>query len=261
VVVFIGACFFCVRGQTPSGIESLLAKLGQGPLNRSDLYGIEGQPSDSRTVPALKRAFEARTDKEEKQWISLTLIRLGEKSDEYFQYLAGFARTAVEDKTPIFIKYDPAGRSIRGEFAPEFLDWCHQNGRDPRSVASLQWSEYAEDVHILAQAEDPRSIETFRAGLLSSNALVVGMAVQGLGRLNDSASLSQIAQAAERLPEGKFVVAAELPWFSRGEADQLMQQIEPDRNLRDFHRRMVTNTRKAELELVLRRTGVLPAKQ
>jgi hypothetical protein len=181
------------------GLSELLARLASGPSDRSILYALERQPPDPRTMPALKSAFERGKTTEEKQWIAATLLRLGENSSVYFDYLAGLAKEAIEDRTPFFGKYDNTGHSIRGEFDPGFLNWCAQNGKDPKAVAGVQISVYLNDVAILAYAQDPRAVELLRLGLESTNVLVVAYSVEGLGRLHDLAALPLIAKAFDRL--------------------------------------------------------------
>lgn len=154
-----------VGGQPRSEIDKLLAKVAAGPIGQAELYAIEGEPPDPRTLPALRKAFADRSDKQEKQRIALTLLRLGDKSEVYFDFLAGYAKTAVDDKAPMFLKYTSQGQPVRGEFDLGFLDWCKANSRDPREEASLQFQVYPEDMMILAEAEDPRARRSFARGL------------------------------------------------------------------------------------------------
>src|SRR5271165_6534457 len=150
------------QGLAQAEVDKLLDQLAKGPLNQGDLWSLEAQPSDPRTIPALRAAFERRNDKKERQLIAASLLSLGDKSEKYFDYLAKFASEAVDDRTPFFIK-------TRGEFTADFLNWCAQNGQDPKAIATLQTRDYPEDVAILAGVRDPRAIELFRRGLDSPN--------------------------------------------------------------------------------------------
>ena len=79
-------------------------------------------------------------------------------------------------------------------------------------------------------AQDSRAAELFREGLDSPNPLVVSLSVQGLGRLQDATAIPLIAKACERLPRSAIRgISMQLPWFSRPEADALMQRLTPDR--------------------------------
>lgn len=233
-------------------VTTLLGQLAGNGLDRSALLALEGHPPDPRIIPGLEAAFESREAKNDKQAIAVTLLRLGEKSDKYFDFLAGFARVAVEDRTPYF-------QVNRGQFTLEFEAWCAQHGKDPRTVASIQIGVYPEDVLALAKSQDPRAAELFRKGLESRNPTVVGFCVEGLGRLQDVTAIPLIAKAAERLPGAKRAIAMQLPWYGRFEAYQLMERLEPDRRSREFHIDQVERARLAEAKRVLSRTGGAPA--
>jgi hypothetical protein len=242
-------------------LGKLLERLADGPSDESILYSLEGQPEDQRTLAALKAKFEGATEKRERQAIASTLLRLGLRSGEYFDFLAGYVKDAIADQSPLFVKHDASGKEIRGEFSNEFLNWCALNDKDPRAVAARQFGVYPEDVHFLARAGDPRARDLLRGGLESQNPLIVGYSVEGLGRLHDVEAIPLIAKAAERLPAGdRLVVAMNLPWYSRPEAFQLMTQIAPDARTREFLTRQVQGLQMAELQNSLRRQGKNPGK-
>src|ERR1039457_3402359 len=71
-------------------VTALLARLSSEPLDESVLDAIERQPYDDRIVPALEAAFDHRAPKSEKQAIAETLVRLGDKSRKYFEFLASY---------------------------------------------------------------------------------------------------------------------------------------------------------------------------
>jgi HEAT repeat protein len=250
---------FYAMAQAPparSTIDELLATLRSDRLDASDLWKLESQPTDSRTIPALKAAFQSRTEKGAKQRIAATLLRLGERAGPYFDFLAGYATEAIEDRTPSFIKYDSSGHSVRGQFSAAFENWCAQNAKDMRAVAAIQIHDYPEDLLMLAQADDPRARDLFRRGLESPNELVVAFSVQGLGRLQDIAALPLIAKALQDLPvDARNAVALQLPWFERPEADGLMERLLPDPKLRDYVTSQIRQQRLIEIKRVLSRTG------
>src|SRR5207248_1278425 len=132
-------------------IIGIIGRLADGRFDKSDLFALEGHPPDPRIIPGLKFAFAHREAKNQKQAIAATLLRLGEKSDRYFDFLAVYAREAVEDRTPSFFRYDENGRAVRGEFSAEFANWCALNGKDPKSIAAIQVSVYLPDVLALAE--------------------------------------------------------------------------------------------------------------
>ena len=236
-------------------VSALLARLSSEPFDESVLYAIERRPSDDRIIPALEAAFDRRAAKSEKQAIAETLLRLGNKAERFFEFLANYAREAVEDRTPFFLKVDADGRAVPGQFSAEFENWCAQNGKNPRFVAALQWTVYPKDVLALAEVQDPRASELFKKGLDSPYPVVVSVSVRGLGRLRDVAAIPLIAKACGRLPSARRAVAVELPWYSHPEADALMERLVPDRKDRDRYAADVHRLRLAELDRILSRTG------
>jgi len=244
-----------------SSLESLLARLSEGPLDRAVLWQIEGHMPDARTIPALRKEFEKREVKQERQWIAATLLRLGEKSDRYFEFLSSYAKQAIDDRTPFFEKVDAQGRSIRGEFSAEFENWCALNHKDPRAVAAVELGTYPIDVVILAETEDPRANGLFRRGLESPNPGVVAYCAQGLARLQDLSALPLIAAAAERFAPGdRTAVAKQLPWYSRQEAEQLFARLVPIDSYRQHYRGEVQIAKSLELKRVLSRNGTAAEK-
>jgi len=251
IVTALSTAFF---GIAQTDLESLLARL-DGPLGNV-LFRLEERPADARTIPALRSAFERKTAKEDRQQIAATLMRLGDRSGRYFEFLAGYVKTAVEDRTPLWEKFDQQGRWLRGQFSAEFENWCAQNHQNPQEIAAVQFMVYPKDVKLLAEVDDLRSLSLFRRGLESPNPGVIAYAVEGLARLNDVSAIPMISASAERIPPGeRTVIAAQLPWYSRPEADLLFERLIPDRAGQDHLRNTVRTLRALELKRVLSRSG------
>jgi hypothetical protein len=173
------------RCDAQDGISALLARLSSGDSSLSVLFSLESQPPDPRIFPALEAAFARGRTTEEKQWVAATLIRLRADSRTYFDYLAGLAREAVDDRAPFFLKYDAAGDPVRGEFDAGFLNWCAVNKKNAREVAKIQFGEYVNDVRILAYAQDARAgIAEERFGINEPGAsLLFGRGARTIARL------------------------------------------------------------------------------
>ncbi len=243
-------------GLAQDTLDSLLGRLSDKPLNHAVLWKIEAQPPDPRTIPALEAAFAKRQTKEEKQWIAASLLRLGDRSDVYFDFLAGYAKEAVDDRTPFFEQFDRNGKSVSGQFSAEFENWCALNHKDPKQVAGIQFGVYPVDVLTLAEVGDQRATELFKRGLESPNPGVVAYSAQGLGRLNVLSAIPLISEAFNRLPSGdRTIVAAQLPWYAGGEAEQLFEHLVPGTALREFWRSTVRRQRDQEMKCVLSREG------
>jgi hypothetical protein len=143
---------------------------------------------------------------------------------------------------------------VRGRFSASFEIWCQTNGKDPRSVAALQFGRYPEDILVLARAQDPRAKAALRQALQSLNPTVIGYAVQGLGRLGDTSAIPLISRAAEGLPtDAKAAISMNLPWYSSLDALILMERLTPDVNARKFMTRIVQDAQLIEQRNALSR--------
>jgi hypothetical protein len=231
-----------------SQLESLLSRLSGKPLNEAVLYQLESQPSDARVLTALKSAFENHEEKRDKQAIAATLMRLGDKSDRYFDFLAGYARQAARDRTPMF--YQRGG--TREQLSVEFENWCALNHKNPDEVRALQAYVEPMDVQVLAQTSDPRAAELFRECLESPNPYIVTFCVEGLARLGDESAIPLISKAAERLGAAQSI-ARGLPWYSSVLAESLFERLIPDQAMRGHLRRQVDTERSIERQRMLRR--------
>jgi hypothetical protein len=199
--------------------------------------------------------LDSSDGKREKQLSAITLIHLGDQSDIYFDFLAQYAKRAIDDRTPSFLKYDRAGKAMKGQYSPAFENWCAQNGKTPKTMEEFQ-SGSAMDVLLLAWAQDPRAEGLFVRGLDSPQEFVIMYSVQGLGRLQAASAIPKIERVSDHLPaEAASGVAMQLAWFSDLRAYQLMQRLMPDERLRNFNRELIRRQREAEIERIIRRSG------
>jgi len=237
-------------------LDGVLRRLSEEPLDGATLVQIESRPPDPRIIPALEAAFADKGAKEEKQKIASSLIRLGDRSGVYFEFLAAYVRLAIADRSPLFLEYDEHGRSIRGAISAEFENWCALNHKDQSEIIGRQLYGYPSDVLNLAQANDTRAVDLFQEALDSPYPGVIGFAVQGLGRLNAVSAIQRISDSVDRLHAGdRSVVASQLPWFAGGQAEQLLQRLVPIAAYRDRYRQDVQRQRDGELKRVLSRQG------
>lgn len=240
---------WCASASAQTDLDGLLRQLADGSRIGQTVYSLEGQPQDPRIAPALETAFKNAQSKYDKQWIASTLLRLREPGEEYYNYLAGFAKDAVEDRTPNLFSYDDQGRSMRGQLSSAFLNWCAVNNKEPKDVARLLLDTYPTDVSMLARSEDPRAAGIFRPGLDSPDPLVVARSVLGLARLRDAAAIPLVAQAADRLHAGdRMLVSKNLPWFASIQADQLMERLTPDPKTRESFTKEVEQERLEDIK-------------
>jgi hypothetical protein len=251
-ILVVAAIFWPCAAQDE--LVRLLDRLGAGPVDQATLNSLEGRPLDPKTIPALKAAFDRNDRKRDKQLIAVTLIRLGE-SNTYFDFLAHHAKQAIDDRSPSFLKYDPEGKVVKGQYAAAFENWCAQNGKSPKSMEEFQ-SDSAMDVLMLAWAQEPRAEELFIRGLNSLHEFVVAYSIEGLGRLQAASAIPKIAEVFGRFPASIAKgLGMQLAWFSDLRAYQLMQRVIPDERLRNSLREGIARQRKMEVERAVRRAG------
>ena len=155
---------------------------------------------DVTALPVLRDAFDAESDKGRRQKIASILVRFGEPDEKFYLYLEHFAILAVESEIPSFMKYDEHGKSVRGEMAEEFLEWCRLNNRDPGEVLGELMHELPSGLLHLTMAATPRAAPLLLRGLRSRNELVVLISARGLAILGDTAAIDPIIEECERRP-------------------------------------------------------------
>ena len=249
---------------TAPGIEdsaSILRRLQDSKeIDPSDLYNLQFRPAGLETLAILREAFAARAEKTQKQRIAMTLIRLGDKSPEYYDYLASYAGAAIADPAPYFAAIDASGKPIPGKLNPAFENWCAENGKEPRAEVEKQYN-YLDDVNLFAQSQDRRAIGLLRKGLDAHNPGIVTFAVEGLGRLQDLDSLPLIETAAARFSSTPLVVAMGLPWFQAPQANALLERLIPSATTREGVIRDARRLREMELIRSSRTAGDGPRKE
>jgi hypothetical protein len=191
--------------------KTLQERISVRPFNTTVIGDVE-RSRDPALLPALRKAFEESEGKMEKQSIARTLIKLGDKDAKYFEFLAGFAKRAVESGAPDFWTYGPDGLIVRGVVNKEFERRCKDHGLDVQHELAAEFRTYPQDLNMLATAHDPRARDILRQGLASRNPLIITSAARGLALLQDRASVPEIIAAASRFPVKQvgFLIAGAL---------------------------------------------------
>ena len=195
---------------------------------------------DQNAIPSLNGLFQEATDKRQKQNLAQLLMKSGVQDQEYFEFLAAFARQAVDDPIPSPVKFDEAGRSVSGgEYSEEFLTWCAENRLKPDEAAKKALV-YAADVTILGHTGDPRGYEILLRALESPNYMIVAQAASGLGRIGDTRAIPLILEAALRTPaEIGLWFAEALLYFEDADGEAAARQLIKDETLLAEVRRSV----------------------
>lgn len=231
ILVLLGtAAMIALAEQRPTDqqFKAGLPERLRGPIDANFYVDVLSRPSDPAMLSALRAAFTSKASVPEREIVAAILLRLGDRSDIYFNYLAGPAKVAVEDRTPQARRND-AKIDDPIEYTPEFTKWCEENHKDPKEILDLQYHVYPRVLQQLALAQDARSREIFRKGVESPLLFVLLASVEGLGRLHDTAALPSIIRAVSRDRENLALpVAMQLPWFRDPEAERWIDLLVPD---------------------------------
>ncbi len=190
--------------------RSLIETLRKDPSNFAAIGTLARRTDDPDVIPALKDVFaQARISQalvepdslgmRLSQMVAVYLLERGVRDDIYFDELAGYARATILSDPPADVfRTDQSGKEDpRLGVSPAFGLWCAERNMNFaacwRKLASLPLN-----FTLLTAGLDPRAIPVLREALGMSNAVMVGVAVAGLSRLNDGASISLIAQACAR---------------------------------------------------------------
>jgi HEAT repeat protein len=170
----------------------------------------------AQVIPNLEDRFahteDARTDDAlMKGKIAVALVRLGDKDDTYWNYLATRAAAAIESDAPFQGSVDPQGNWHQ---SPEFTAWAKAHYGSPSEASEDARVWLPGRVLMLGQTDDPRAIPLLRRALWSPNYLIEAAGVMGLAELQDKDSIPLIIQAVQRAPaEAATAVALWLPYF------------------------------------------------
>src|SRR5579872_5464807 len=146
-LLLVVACSVWVGPRVAQGqdTKTLRERISIRPFDTTVLGDVE-RSRDPQLLPDLRQAFEDTKAKREKQAIARTLVRLGDKDIRYFEYLASFAKPAVESGAPMIFVYGSDGKAVRGVVNPEFQAWCRDHGLDPEQELVNQFKTYPQDL-------------------------------------------------------------------------------------------------------------------
>lgn len=262
-VISVIPVLFAAAVVAQENLDSLLSELAKNPLTTGEggdvLHRLERQPSDPRIVPALEAAFDKAKDKKTKQYVAQTLVKIG-GPDRYYDYLAGFARTAVSSDMPVpsNIGKDGNGAIVTN---PEFEAWARDHGMDIKTALQAALYDLPQDVSFLAEARDKRANAIFRDGLNSRIPGVVTYSAEGLAYLQDISAIPLVVAACERLHPREVIVAQQLAKFQNPDADRAMDRFITSEVSRKNTRREAQMIWAGELrDQAMRNTGKTTAK-
>jgi HEAT repeat protein len=174
----------------------------------------------TQAIPALKQEFAATKDTLLKLAIASALVRLGDKDQPYWDFLAEEARTAVENDAPPVFQLDSHGKVDQRGPSPEFIAWAKAHNLDPPAAAQAQTLELPGNFLYLAETGDPRGRELLRRGLKSSNFTIQSIATRGLAKLHDEDSIPLIVEVCGKMTgERASYIARALLFFDDPRAE------------------------------------------
>lgn len=180
-----------------------------------------------QAIPILKEQFARSQDSFVKAKIASAVVRLGDKDDTYWDFLAKQATTAVESDAPDFLNFDPKAKTSAGP-SPEFIAWASAHKVSPNEAGedSMYW--LPGKVMILASTGDRRAIPLLRQGLLSPNHQIEAAGAMGLAEIQDKDSIPLIVEACKRAsPATAALIAEWLVYFDEVEAKSAVDTYIP----------------------------------
>jgi hypothetical protein len=186
-----------------------------------------------KAIPILEDLFAHAEDANTKPWIASELVKLGDKDNSYWQFVAQQASEEMQNGPPDFMKFDQEGNATPGPSA-EFLAWAKARNLAPESftyelVMPIKFG-------MLIATDDPRAIPLLRRGLLSPNHMLEAIAAAGLVALKDRDSIPLIVEACKRAPkDARPAIAFSLLQFHDLEAQAAAEPFLPEDLVKKLH--------------------------
>ena len=163
----------------PDKISNAIANVKWGHFNMMDVDNI-AQMGAVQGIPVLEKQFVLAVDDPIKAKIADALVRLGDKDDSYWNYLARQAMIAIDNDAPFPVSLDAQGQTGPQQYSPDFIAWAKIHNVSADSAAEDEMFGQPGIIIMLGQTEDTRAIPLLRQGLWSSNPFIEHAAAMGL---------------------------------------------------------------------------------
>jgi hypothetical protein len=193
------------------------------------IYFVEqlAQAKAVQAIPMLEEKFVSTQDALDRAHIASALVRLGDKDDTYWDFLAKQAALAVESDAPSQAKYDSQGKLVPGP-AQEFIAWAKAHNMTTDLALEAAMYRLPGSVLFLAETGDPRGTSLLRRALSSPNFMIQTYAAQGLAQLQDKDSIPLVIDACRRAPaEAATAIADSLVYFDNAAAQSAVDTYIP----------------------------------
>jgi len=216
-------------GQTSQSqpVPDVLEKLK--PDTDESMHYVEAVAHAGRidAIPILENKFVHTQDPVDKAKIAGVLVRLGDKNDTYWDFLAGVVTVAVDSDAPDVADSDAQGKSLPG-LSPKFIAWAKAHNIPPAEAASNATYVLPAEVMMLGDTRDRRAIPLLRRALHSPNYLIVSAAADGLAEIGDEASVPLIISACKDAPvDARGAIAESLVYFDDAQAQKIVDKFVP----------------------------------
>ena len=238
-LVFCGLLVAVVYGQAdqpktamayqvdPAELKKALAEMKSTAPASTYWAQIIAEAHATEAIPDLEKQFARAKDSLDKAKLAQVLVLLGDKNDEYWNYLAESAALVLNSDAPQLIVHDAQGKLT---LSPEWIAWAEAH-KEPGTMGSRSDGSdiVVEDpvyvtpgsILLLGATGDPRAIPLLRQALFSSNVMVQMGAAMGLAQLQDKDSIPLIIEACTRAPqEMAEAMAGSLAYFDDADAQK-----------------------------------------
>lgn len=222
-----------VHAQEPGGqlaqITDAMSRLLASEANVVDVE-VLAEGKATQAIPGLEGQFHKTSDLQLKTKVAAALVRLGETSPEYWDFVLQRATLVIESGIPNIIFTDAQGVSVTDRWPPELIAWAQQHNTDINTAGLYAMKQYPAIILMLGETEDRRAVPLLRKALLVRNSLIVSMAARGLAQVKNNDSVPFIIAAIDKASQlYKPVIAESLIFFDDPRAQSAVSTyVSPD---------------------------------
>lgn len=253
--IFVMSPPLWAQAGTAFTVSSLMEQLKKGPLdavtvNRlADANAVEAipilkqkfallivKPSSGNTLPSAEELDKAA--------VASALVRLGDPSKEYWDFIESFAKVAAESDAPFPREMDASGKMVvPGKYTAEFQTWATDQKVSLVDAANNVVYGLPGRMIPLVMTGDRRGLPVLKRALQSRNYSIQYRAAQGLALLRDKESIPTIINLCEKAgAEFAPAIARTLVYFDDVRAQQAAARFITDPNaLEMFRQQFATN--------------------
>ena len=193
------------HGQAAQGsadqVAASMERAKSGSFSNADIKTIAKAGVAEEAIPALEEQFARSDDVTRQGIIASGLIRLGDSSNVYWDFLLQQATLAIDSDLPDPFR-DSRGNATGQQPSPELLAWTQAHHVDVSTAVESWTYDLPGKVLQLSMTGDQRSVALLRHALQSRNPFIVMMAAQGLAQVQDKESIPLIIEACRRFDKG-----------------------------------------------------------